>query len=504
MPQNHDRRRIRHTAEGQPPSYWLKDPSRKRRLTRLYSHGRSMGNAVLAPTRAVTSWRRTLRPGALTSHIPGNPPFFAVFVAAFAALTLVGTVVLLLPVARVPGQSTTFADALFTASSAVSCTGLAVLDTATHWSLFGQATIFMLIQLGGFGFMLISAFLIVAFAKRVHILDFRFKDALDTYTQPAAVRFTLQTVGLVVLFQGLGTLLLYLRFGSIMPSHIGPWQAVFHAVSAFNNCGFSILSGDNLRQFYTDDFALLVVSALVILGSLGTTVIIGLLASRSWLKLNVNSRIAVVFTFGLLIAGTLGILAVEYGNSGSLGPMSVPQKMVHAFYISANARTAGFSSLNLGNFAFQTLALVMILMFIGGVAGSTAGGIKVNTFATLLVTVRSYVMGNSHVRIFGRVIPEQRVHEAIAVLFLSACVVGLPFLILTFTESLPKLDLLFESVSAFGTVGLTTGITPSLSVAGRVVVAVCMFVGRLGPLTMLLAVTERHVAVEDFEPEDRA
>ncbi|MCX5998361.1 MAG: Trk family potassium uptake protein, partial [Chloroflexi bacterium] len=182
----------------------------------------------------------------------------------------------------------------------------------------------------------------------------------------------------------------------------------------------------------------------------------------------------------------------------------VPQKMVHAFYISANARTAGFSSLNLGSFAFQTLSLVMILMFIGGVAGSTAGGIKVNTFATLLVTVRSYVMGNSHVRIFGRVIPEQRVHEAIAGLFLSACVVGLPFLILTFTESLPKLDLLFESVSAFGTVGLTTGITPSLSVAGRVVVAISMFVGRLGPLTMLLAVTERHVPVEDFEPEDRA
>jgi trk system potassium uptake protein TrkH len=193
---------------------------------------------------------------------------------------------------------------------------------------------------------------------------------------------------------------------------------------------------------------------------------------------------------------------MEYGNENSLGPMSVPQKIMNAFFYSASARTAGFSTLSLGTFGFHTLVFIMALMFIGGVAGSTAGGIKVNTFATLILTMRSYIMGQSRVHAFGRQIPERRVHEAITVLTLAILVVCISVFILTFTEGIPKLDILFESFSALGTVGLTTGITSSLSLAGRLIIVACMFVGRLGPLTIVLAISERRRVVEPLEPEE--
>lgn len=438
----------------------------------------------------------------LSDYIPQNPPFFVVFVAAFAAMVFVGALLLWLPKASASGETAAFTDALFTAASAVSCTGLLVVDTGAHWSSFGQAVILVLIQLGGFGFMLISSYLLIVLGRRVNLLDFRFSDALDTYSRPACIKFALQTIGLTLIFEGLGVLLLHWRFSDILPSGESLWNSIFHSVSAFNNAGFSILDAGALEGLYADNFLLLTISGLVILGGVSAPVLINLLVIRRWKGLNLNSKIALTFTLFLLVVGMLGILSMEYGNEGSMGPLSVPQKILNSFFYSVSARTAGFSSLDVGTFAFQTLALVMILMFIGGVAGSTAGGIKVNSFAVLLLTIRSYIMGHSRVHAFGRQIPEARVHEAITVFALSIVVILFPFLILTFTENLGKIDLAFESFSAFGTVGLSTGITASLSVAGRLVVALAMFVGRLGPLTIVLAFSERHRPMETFEPEE--
>jgi len=375
------------------------------------------------------------------------------------------------------------------------------MDTGTHWSFFGQAVILGLIQIGGFGFMFTSAYLLMIFGKRVNLLDFRFSDALDASSRPDFIRFALQTIALTLIFEGLGILLLHYRFSSMLPASETAWNSVFHSISAFNNAGFYILAGDSLKGF-ADASVLLTISALVILGGISAPVLINSFTHWRWGRLNLNSKIALTFTFGLLMAGTLGILLMEYQNPASLAAMSVPQKIMHALFGSVNARTAGFSTLNLGAFGFQTLVLVMILMFIGGVAGSTAGGIKTNTFAVLILTMRSHITGHARVHAFGRQIPERRVHEAITVFTLSVLVACFAVLILTFTEKLPGFQLLFESFSAFATVGLSTGITTSLSAAGRLILAATMFVGRLGPLTIVLAISERRRAVETSYPEE--
>jgi len=475
-------------------------PARKRRSAPPLT--RPSGKASEGIVTASVSRKRGRKDISLPDYLPQNPPFYVVFVAAFAALMLLGSLLLWLPQARAPSASTSFPDALFTSASAVSCTGLVVADTGAHWSTFGQAVILVLIQLGGFGFMLISSYLLIVLGERVRLLDFRFSDALDTYSRPACVRFALQTIGLTVLFECLGIILLYYRFGSVLPSGGGAWEAVFHSVSAFNNAGFNILTGSDLGAFQGDTFILLTISALVILGGLSAPVLISLFAARGWKGLNLNSKVAIAFTVVFLVVGVLGIFAMEYGSEDSLGPLSVPAKIVNSIFCSVNARTAGFSALDIGTLGFQSLALLMLLMFIGGVAGSTAGGIKVNSFAVLLLTVRSYITGESRVHAFGKQIPEERVHEAITVFALSLMVVCIPVLILAFSEDVAKLDLLFESVSAFGTVGLSTGITASLSVAGRMVIAAAMFVGRLGPLTIVLAIAERRRSSGISRPEE--
>ena len=475
----------------------------KGRETVFAPRRRSSGETLSGLKKPTPRTRKTAEQDtSLSDLFPQNPPFFVVFVGAFAAMILIGALLLWLPKASAYGQATAFSDALFTAASAVSCTGLVVVDTAAHWSHFGEAVILVLIQFGGFGFMFISSYLLIVLGTRVNLLDFRFSDAVDTSSRPACIKFALQTIGLTLLFEGVGILIFRFRFSQIMPADDSLWNAAFHSISAFNNAGFTIMDSYTLHGLYADNYLLFTISGLVILGGISAPVLINVMAKRGWKGLNLNTKIALTFTLALLVVGVVAILFMEYGNEGSLGPLSVPQKMANAFFYSVNARTAGFGTLDVGTFGFQTLALVMILMFIGGVAGSTAGGIKVNSFAVLLLTIKSYIAGHSRVHAFGRQIPEARVHEAITVFALSILVVCFPVLILAFTEGVRELELLFESFSAFGTVGLSTGITSSLSLVGRLVLAFSMFVGRLGPLTIVLAISERRRPTETFEPEE--
>lgn len=432
--------------------------------------------------------------------IPQNPPFFIVFVGGFAFLVLIGALLLWLPQASDVGRAS-FTDALFTASSAVSCTGLTVIETSL-WSEFGRWVILALVQLGGFGFMLISASLLFVLGSRVSLLDFRFSDAMDASSKPSCIKFALQTMGLTVLFEGLGVLAFYSRLSANLPGGEALRSAVFHSVSAFNNAGFTIMDSYARSTLYTDVYLLMTISLLVILGGISAPVLINLIGVRRWKNLSLNSKLAIPFTVGLLLAGFVAILVMEYGNPETFGYLSVQEKLGNAFFCSASARTAGFAAINIGSFGFQTLALLTVLMFIGGVAGSTAGGIKVNSFAILILTIRSYIMGHSRVHAFGKQIPEARVHEAISVLFLSLLVVCVPMLLLTLTEDLSRTGIVFESVSAFATVGLSTGITPGLSVAGKLILTLSMFIGRLGPLTIVLAISERRRSVEISEPEE--
>lgn len=438
----------------------------------------------------------------LPDFMPRNPPFFVIFVAVIAAMILVGALLLWTPFASASGRFSSFTDALFTSASSVSCTGLIVQDTGTYWSFFGQAVILVLIQFGGLGFMLVSAYFLMVLGHRVSLLDFRFSDALDASSRWGSIKFACQTLAITVVFEGLGVFLLRYRFQSMFPPEEALWNSVFHSVSAFNNAGFSVLPGDIAIGLHSDSFVLLTLCVLIILGGLSAPVLINMLGSLFWRRLNLNSKIALTATFVLLVMGTVGIFLMEYGNPASLGPMSLPNKLLNAFFYSVTSRTAGFGALDLGVFRFSSLALIILLMFVGGVAGSTAGGIKVNTLAVLVLTVRSYLMGQSRVHAFGRQIPETRVHEAIAVLVLSILFLCVPLLLLVLIEKSTFLQILFESVSALGTVGLSMGITSFLSVTGRLILAFCMFIGRLGPLTVVMTISERRRATDVSEPEE--
>lgn len=430
-----------------------------------------------------------------------NPPFFIVFVIGFAVAILAGTLLLWHPLSS-RGETTYFVDALFTSASAFSDTGLSVVPPDTHWGFFGQLVILVLIQLGGLAFMLISSYLLIVLGEKVHLLDFRFSDAVDTSSRPECLKFAGQTLLLAVLIEGLGVLLLYPSFLAVGSGEDALWNAVFHAVSAFNNAGFSLVAGGTMSPFYNDAPALLTLILLMFLGGISAPVLINLATRLRWRALSLNSKLAISVSLGLLAFGTLGILVSEWGNPATLGYMTLTQKLVHALFVSANSRSAGFAALDFQDFGFYSLVLVMGLMFIGGVAGSTAGGIKVNTFAVLALTVRSQIMGRSRVHAFGRLISERRVHEAVTVFTLTIVVLFSLILALTLTEDAPRMDLAFETFSALGTVGLSTGITSSLSTAGRLIIALTMFVGRNGPLTLVLAVSERRQAIEDVAPEE--
>lgn len=431
-----------------------------------------------------------------------NPPFFIIFVVGFAVAILVGTLLLWHPLSSSWGETTYFVDALFTSASAFSDTGLVVVDTPSHWSFFGQIVILVLIQLGGLGFMLISSYLLIVLGEKVHLLDFRFSDAVDTSSRPECLKFAGRTLLLTVLIEGLGVLFLYQRFLTMGAGDDALWNAVFHAVSAFNNAGFSIMTGSTMWQFYGDTPSLLILSGLIFLGGISAPVLINLTMRLRRQSLSLNTKLAVSASLGLLAFGTLAILVSEWGNPGTLGYMSLPEKLLHAFFVSVNSRTSGFAALDFQAFGFHSLVLVMGLMFIGGVAGSTAGGVKVNTFAVLALTMRSHIMGRSRVHAFGRLISERRVHEAVTVFTLTITVLFSLILALTLVEDAPRMDLAFETFSALGTVGLSTGITSSLSAVGRLIIALTMFIGRNGPLTMVLAISERHHAIEDVGPEE--
>ncbi|MDP2954282.1 MAG: potassium transporter TrkG [Chloroflexota bacterium] len=428
-------------------------------------------------------------------------PFFLLLIMGFAVFILVGAVLLALPESSAAGDFTSPVDALFTATSAVTVTGLAVVTTGDYWSPFGQAVILVLIQLGGLGFMVMSSILLILAGQRVSWRDFRLRDALGTTGGKGFARLVLKTLAITVVFEGLGTFLLWTRFQGQMTPEEDWWQAAFHAISAFNNAGFDIIrGGQGMVAYRGDTFFLAVVMLLIFFGGLSAPVIVEMVTHRGWSRLSLDAKLALSATAGLLALGALGVFFLEY--SGSLGDMPLPDKALNAFFTSVTARTAGFSTLDLGAFSQQALFLMAALMFVGGVSGSTAGGIKVNTFTALVVTAFSYVTGRRNVSAFGREIPEGQVHQAIAVALLSGLTVYVASMVLTFTESASFLSLSFESVSAFGTVGLTTGVTPTLSLPGRLIITVAMFVGRLGPLTIALALTERQKGEAARYPEE--
>ena len=423
--------------------------------------------------------------------------------ALFVVLITVGTVLLMLPIASADGEATRFIDALFTATSATCVTGLVVLDTASHWSPFGQVVILALIQLGGFGIMAGSTLLLFLFLRRRTSLRDRVlvTESLGGLELGTITQLVTRIAIFTVICEVIGAVILSIAFMAGPEAGptwhpLGIWWGIFHSISAFNNAGFDLTGGfQSLIPFRDDWVVLLTHGILLVLGGLGFAIVGDALFKRRWGRFALETKLVLLTTAVLLVVGTVLIGVIEWENPATLGAMPSEQRVLNAFFESATLRTAGFTALDTGALVDATLFVVMALMFIGGASGSTAGGIKVNTFSVLLIAIASTVKGEPSATAFGRRIKHELVYRAIAVTLLSIAFVFLTGLGLTLTTDQAFVDTLFEAVSAFGTVGASTGITRDLTDPARVITTVAMFVGRLGPLTLVLALAARAHAV---------
>lgn len=440
---------------------------------------------------------------------PGRPLFrhpAQVIVTAFATAVLVGTVLLMLPVSRVGPDGAPVLTALFTSTSAVCVTGLVTVDTGTYWSGFGQAVILGLIKVGGFGIMTLASLVGLLLSRKMGLRS-RLTAAAETKSLGIGdVRAVLIGVAKVsLLFESATAVLLTGRFlwGYDEPLGEAIYHGVFHAVSAFNNAGFALYS-DNLMGFVTDPWICLPISVAVIFGGLGFPVLLELRRQlgrpRQW---SLHTKLTVGTSAALLGAGTAFVTASEWDNPGTLGALSVPGRLLAGFFQAVMPRTAGFNSLDYGQMNDGTLLGTDVLMFIGGGSAGTAGGIKVTTFIILFFVIYAEVRGERYVNVADRRIGERVQRQALTVALLSVGMVMSATLLLLELTDLSTRDVLFETVSAFSTVGLSTGITAELPSSGQAVLVVLMFVGRLGPITLVSALALREKQLRYTLPEGR-
>ena len=410
-----------------------------------------------------------------------NPWRFIVL--SFLFIILIGTFLLALPISSRSGRFTNPIDALFTATSATCVTGLVVVDTGTYWSLFGQIVILALIQLGGISYMTLLSFLALLLRRQVFLHErIILHEALNTWSIKGVMRLARLVFFTVVLFEGIGAILLFLVFIKDYPVITSVKFAIFHSISAFCNAGFDLLGGFKSFTGYVDNSLLVfTITSLIILGGIGFIVIHDIRSNfLKWKKLTLHSKVAIIMTVVLIISGTVVIGLLEWKNPNTIGNLSLKSKLLASYFQSVTPRTAGFSTINIGGMHPDTLLFIILLMFIGASPGGTGGGIKTVTFAVLLFAVRATLMGYENVEILGRKLYWDSVRKAWALFFLSLGLIFLSWFILLLTEKFPPINILFEVVSAFGTVGLSTGITPNLSYLGRIVIILVMYLGRVG------------------------
>ncbi|MBK6873172.1 MAG: TrkH family potassium uptake protein [Kineosporiaceae bacterium] len=428
-----------------------------------------------------------------------------VMVFAFGAAIWLGTAVLMLPVSREGPSGAPLLTALFTATSATCVTGLAVVDTATYWTPFGQVVIAALIQVGGFGIMTMASLLALFVTKRMG-LKTRLTAAAETKSLgPGDLRRVLVGVfkitALVELtIATLLTLRWWLGYGESFGRSL--YLGVFHAVSSFNNAGFALFS-DNLIGFASDPFILLPISLAIILGGLGFPVILELLGRAAPHRWSIHTQLTVIMTLALLIGGWVFLAVNEWTNPGTLGEVDVGTKLLSSFFHSVQPRTAGFNAWDYAQIKDASLLGTIVLMFIGGGSASTAGGLKVTTFILLFFVILAEARGEEHVNVFRRRIDPRTSRQALTVALLGVAAVVGSTMILSEISGFPLRDVMFEATSAFGTVGLSTGITPQLPGLGQLVLIVLMFLGRLGPVTLVSALVLREHQRRYTFPEGR-
>lgn len=431
-------------------------------------------------------------------------------VIGFATIIFAGAMLLNLPIASRSGQPVGLVNAIFTATSAVCVTGLVVVDTGTYWTAFGQVIIALLIQIGGLGFMTMSTLFALLLGRKITLRErLLIQESLNQFDLEGLVRLTKNIIIATFTIELAGAIIYSLVFIPEYGIKKGIAFGAFHAVTAFCNAGFDLI-GD-FRSFtpYVNNHVInLNTMALIIIGGLGFSVwtdIYRVVRERSFKNLSLHSKIVLSATILLIVFGAVFIFIAEINNPDTLSNLPVSGKVLASFFHSVTPRTAGFNTLDTASLSMPTKFMTIILMFIGGSPGSTAGGIKTATVAILIITVISVVRGKDDAEVFERHLPKYLVYRALSVASISLTLVIFVTMVLSITEQADFLTLFFEATSAFGTVGLSCNFTPQLSTPGRVIISMTMFAGRVGPLTLILAFARRAIRNKGNVkyPEDR-
>lgn len=427
-----------------------------------------------------------------------SPPQFLTVV--FFCFILIGTAFLKIPVATFEGIS--WVDALFTATSAMTVTGLTSVDTEMTFTLFGQIVIIVLIQVGGLGIMSFAVLLYMLLGKKIGFKQrMLIQEALNQGSIGGMVLLVKRLFIFSLSIELFAMIVLSLRWGPELGWKQGIYAAFFHSISAFNNAGFSIWS-NNLMDYVTDPVINLVISFLFIVGGIGFTVLADLWYKKQFKELSLHTKLMLVGTLVINVMAVLLVLILEYNNPKTLGPMTGFGKVLAAYFQGVVTRTAGFNTVDIGGLEESTQFLMTLLMFIGAGSASTGGGIKLTTFIAIILAAVMYLKRKEEMVVFNRSIRTNTIIKSLAIALISGLLIFTAVFLLELTEDAPFLMIWFEVVSAFGTVGLSMGLTPDLTTAGKLILAVVMFAGKLGPLTLAFSLSRPDKAIIRYPKGD--
>lgn len=433
-----------------------------------------------------------------------SPP--KVITAGFLVIILVGAFLLMLPISSAARQGTSFLSALFTSTSAVCVTGLVVVDTGTYWSGFGKFVIMTLIQVGGLGFMTIATVGSIMAGKRIGIQSrLLIQESLGQDRIQGVVRFAKKIFISAFAIEGVGALLLSLRFIPQYGFFRGIWYGIFHSISAFCNAGFDILgNGQSMMKHQTGLIVNLTLCSLIVLGGIGFVVMYDVMANRQCLKrVSLHSKLTIIMTALLIFLGMIAFFILEKDNAATMGELSFFHKWLASLFQSVTTRTAGFNSIDQGSMTESSKFLTILLMFVGGSPVSTAGGVKTTTLTVVVLATAAYIR-KTDVQAFGRRISYHVVNKATAIMLIAFTLILFSTMIISIENpNIAFLNVFYEVVSAFGTAGLSTGITADLTVVSKMILILLMFAGRVGALTIVLAIAGKEQMEHFRYPEGR-
>ena len=422
----------------------------------------------------------------------------------FILAILIGTVLLSLPIATVNGE-TDLLTSLFTATTSVCVTGLVVVDTFSHWTIFGKIVILCLIQLGGLGIVAFTSAVMLMFNRKVTLKDrMMIQDAFSLNNLQGMVKFVKKVILGTLVVELVGALCYLIVFIPKFGVAKGIWFAVFNAISAFCNAGIDIMGPDSLMSFNSSPIVLVTTMMLICMGGLGFVVwwdvldVLKRIVKKElrirdfWRNIRTHSKIVLSATVALIISGTVLIFVFEYNNPDTIGNMTLGDKLLNSVFQSVTFRTAGFASINQSGLKDTSVLLGIVFMLIGGSPVGTAGGIKTVSFAVLVLAVKAVVKGRKETVVFNKSISENIVRRSLAVTFISITVFFLFTILLIATNGLSLSDASYEIASAIATVGLTRSVTPTLNVFGRIIIIIAMYLGRIGPISMFIAFSNKY------------